>query len=1275
MSTRLRRGVRHARRGLFYTGALVLILIAVAVAIADRLLPLVQKHPDRIAAWLIARAGRPVHFDHAEAYWTSRGPVFALYNLRIGDGKQQLAVGRAELLVAMYAGMLPDHPFTELRLRGLALTVERDATGRWHFVGLSGPNEDEHHDPLQNLEGLGELQVSDAKLTVRAPALGIAFTSPRVDVRMRVTDKRLRVGIRSDTVRGSPLLAVLDFDRRDDSGKLWVGGEDIDLAPWSALLGYAGVGVAHGRGRIGVWSTLRDRRVVSVQADANLHDLAFRSRAPIVQESGTTLPSVDLAGLSATARWEKVAGGWRAEASKLRLRTATHGEDVLDGIAVQDVGAIVAVAPQVDAGVLLSIAALSDRAPSGLREWLSQAAPKVRFSVVRMDIARDGRVRGQATLDDAGWLPVGRTPALQGIGGSLRFDNEALAIEFAPRALQVSWPPAFGPAFPLTLEGNLIAWRDGRSWTIESSSLRAHNDEIDLDTRIAMRFDGDGTRPRLDLFSTVQPAHMLSAKRFWIRHKMPPKTIAWLDQAIESGEVTGAHVLVAGDLDDWPFLHNEGRFEAVADLADAQLRFNPDWPRAEHVTGRLAFENDGMRFEGSGAILGIVAPQIAVEIPSFHLPILDIRAAASGSGTQMLALLRQSPLQKRNADTFNALDVQGEAQKASLHLSLPLQEGLGERIVEGDVDLSHTRLFDKRWNLLFTDATGRLHFDQGGLLAEALAVRVNGDPATFRLAINDSTGDPATVVAAQLRGTFPVATLLQHAPSLDWLKPIISGRAAWTVEVRVPKSHDGERAAPSQLSVASDLRGAELALPAPLNKPSGKSLALQVHTLLPADAGDIEVKLGELMSLRGRYSDAQPFRGLLAFGGDAAGPLPAQGLSASGKVPELDAAGWIAFAADGKAGAGGLQTVDLQADSLVLGGRHFADTHVRMARAADATTVRLDGDALAGSIVVPAELAHGIRGQFDRLYWPGSATAANPGGALVADADTEMDPTSVPPLHLDVADLRFGDAKLGKMTLQTRPIPQGLRIEQLDAIAKSQTVSATGDWTRQGAATRTHLAIDFRADSLGKMLDAFGFKGVVAAGKTHAVMQGGWPGSPAAFRMAVMDGTLDLDVGAGRLLEVKPGAGRILGLVSLTELPRRLTLDFRDFFDKGFSFNTLRGRFVFAGGQARTDDLAIKGPAADIHVSGSADLVGQRYDQTIEVLPKSGGLITAVGAIAGGPIGAAVGAVAGEVLKHPLQQMGRKRYHVTGPWSDPQVQVMPGGTSRAATPPSEPVAE
>lgn len=49
------------------------------------------------------------------------------------------------------------------------------------------------------------------------------------------------------------------------------------------------------------------------------------------------------------------------------------------------------------------------------------------------------------------------------------------------------------------------------------------------------------------------------------------------------------------------------------------------------------------------------------------------------------------------------------------------------------------------------------------------------------------------------------------------------------------------------------------------------------------------------------------------------------------------------------------------------------------------------------------------------------------------------------------------------------------------------------------------------------------------------------------------------------------------------------------------------------------------------------------------MLPRSGNLLTVVGAVAGGPVGAAVGAAANAVLRKPLSEVGAKTYHVTGP--------------------------
>ena len=114
----------------------------------------------------------------------------------------------------------------------------------------------------------------------------------------------------------------------------------------------------------------------------------------------------------------------------------------------------------------------------------------------------------------------------------------------------------------------------------------------------------------------------------------------------------------------------------------------------------------------------------------------------------------------------------------------------------------------------------------------------------------------------------------------------------------------------------------------------------------------------------------------------------------------------------------------------------------------------------------------------------------------------------------------------------------------------------------------------------------------------------------------------------------------------------------------GLAFNRLEGRLDFGDGQARSDNLLIDGPAAEIRIRGSADLHAQEFDQTVEVMPKSGNLLTVVGAMAGGPVGAAVGAAANAVLRKPLSEIGAKTYHVTGPWKDPKVEVIGREQSR-----------
>ena len=289
-------------------------------------------------------------------------------------------------------------------------------------------------------------------------------------------------------------------------------------------------------------------------------------------------------------------------------------------------------------------------------------------------------------------------------------------------------------------------------------------------------------------------------------------------------------------------------------------------------------------------------------------------------------------------------------------------------------------------------------------------------------------------------------------------------------------------------------------------------------------------------------------------------------------------------------------------------------------------------------------------------------TASTPAQRAAAN---DFDPSSVPPLSLDIEDMRFGDASFGNAKLRTQQLAGGMQVDQLQLRSPKQAIDINGQWTGRGTSARTRLNVSIDSQDVGAMMDGLGYKRRVGGGHGQIKIDAGWAGSPGAFQLAALEGSVHVAVRDGHLLELEPGAGRVLGLLSVAELRRRMMLDFSDFFSKGFAFNRIDGDIRLNNGLASSDSLVIDGPSAEIRIRGDTDLRAERFDQTVQVLPKSANVLTAVGAVAGGPIGAAVGAVANAVLKRPLGQMGAKTYRVTGPWKDPKVEVMGREQSRA----------
>ncbi len=1262
MPTPLRRRLRLARRGAVYGIAVVLVCMAVVLGIASQVLPLAERHPDRIAAWLSERAGRPVAFDAVKTQWTRRGPLLQLDGLRLGEGDAGVRIGQAEVLVSMYGGLLPGRSFTELRLRGLALTLQRGDDGKWSVRGLPGQQQ-AGDDPLQSLEGLGELQVIDGRLAIVAPSLGWDIQVPDIDLRLRVQGDRVRAGTRAWIRKdAAPINVAVDFDRKAGDGRAYLDVVADDIGAWAPLLRYAGVVAERGNGRVRAWTELRRHRVVLVTADAQLRQVGLRG-APLPASAAPTRVAFDQ--LEGRMRWRLVQGGWRLDAPHLRAGSAPAVQ-TLDGLVLAGGAQYALLADEVDAAPLFAVLGLSDKVDPGLRRWLVQAKPGARLARLALSGRRDGAMHGEGTLRDISFAAVGDAPGLSGLAGDFDGDAAGFRLKLDPASrMRFDWPSGFAVVHDVRLQGEVLGWREGQGWRVGTPTLQVQGKDYAADVRGGMWFQGDGTRPWIDLAADLADAPVPVAKGFWIHHKMSQAAVDWLNGALVGGTVRDGRAIVTGDLDDWPFTHQNGRFEAVAHIEGGQFKFQPDWPPLEQVHGDIAFIGNGFQLKGRGALADVVIPAFEAGIADFGAGELKIAARTDTDAGKLLAMLRQSPLHKTYGDTLDHLQAKGPVA-ATFELLQPLHaDEQARKKLAGTVELKGAQLGEKRWDLVFDNVRGKAKYDDGGFASGPLQVMHDGQAGVLGLRAGSGTRDRNQAFEADLTAVVDADRLLDRAPEVAWLKPYMDGRSSWTVGVNIPRTPTGKPEAPTQLNLTSDLVGTAMSLPAPLRKAATAPLQTTVRAPLPMGSGQIDVAFGELLALRARASNGQTGVRVVLGSDEVKDAAPASGLIATGRAGTLDAMEWVALAKGGGEGDSlPLRHIDITAERLLMIGSVFPDTRLQLAPAQQALAVSLDGDALSGALLVPDAKGAAIAGKLARVHWR-KAPAADTGATATARGVTDdIDPAGIPPLSLDIEDLRFGDASLGAAKLRTRQQADGMHIDQLQLRSPGQHIDVSGQWTGMGEAARTRFTAEVKSENFGVLLDDLGLGDRVGGGHGQITAQAGWPGSPAAFRLASLEGNVKLAARDGHLLEVEPGAGRVLGLLSVAEVRRRLMLDFSDFFSKGFAFNRIDGDIRIAGGLARSDNLVIDGPAAEIQIRGDTDLRSERFDQTVDVKPKSANVLTAVGAVAGGPIGAAVGAVANAVLKKPLAEMGAKTYRVTGPWKSPKVEVVGREQSR-----------
>jgi len=203
---------------------------------------------------------------------------------------------------------------------------------------------------------------------------------------------------------------------------------------------------------------------------------------------------------------------------------------------------------------------------------------------------------------------------------------------------------------------------------------------------------------------------------------------------------------------------------------------------------------------------------------------------------------------------------------------------------------------------------------------------------------------------------------------------------------------------------------------------------------------------------------------------------------------------------------------------------------------------------------------------------------------------------------------------------------------------------------------RTQLNFKLDSSDVGSLLGRMGYPGTVRAGVAQLEGKLAWNGPPTDIDYATMNGDLKLDVSKGQFLKLDPGAaGKLLGLISLQNLPRRITLDFKDVFSEGFAFDSIAGKMAVQKGVMRTERLQIDGPSARVVMRGDVDLKRETQKLNVNVLPEVGDT-AALGVAIVNPVAGAATWLANKVFQNPLSSMFGYNYLISGTWDDPKVE-------------------